>query len=94
VTLGALRLFIALLKVEQPFGRHTGFPRSKHMKFRQLAILVGPVAIRDLIVGSGGVAYGGVAFLLGFASVSQVHLVWFASWSFWVWCHSPTRYRL
>jgi cobalamin synthase len=51
------------------------------MKFRQVAILLGPVAIRDLLVGSGGVAYGGVAFLLGFASVSQVHLVWFASWS-------------
>lgn len=50
------------------------------MRFRQLAILLGPVAIRDLAAGTVGVATGTLAFLVGCAYASTFNFVWFAFW--------------
>ena len=51
------------------------------MRFHQLTMLLGPVAIRDLIVGTSGITAGGIAFLFGCAYVSTLTLMWFAFWS-------------
>ena len=47
------------------------------MRLRGLAIMLGSVAIRDLVVGSGGITVGGLAFVLGCAYAGLPTLAWF-----------------
>jgi hypothetical protein len=49
------------------------------MRLRELTILRGPVALRDLVAGTGGVVVGGVAFITGCAYAGVPTLVWFAT---------------
>jgi hypothetical protein len=48
------------------------------MKIGQHAFLAGPLVIRDIVVGTGGVAVSALAFLAGCAFASTGNLVWFA----------------